>query len=332
VTCRLSITTPVAITCTESQDARIPVSNISKLIELNKDSETMSNLLRFASSDAEKLEPHLPPICGESEREQGSLPASLTGQGRPFTTLTFATSLDSSLALAPGTRTLLSGPESKAMTHYLRSRHDTICVGAGTVIADDPGLNCRLEGANGELVKQPRPVIIDPNGRWDFNEDSKVFKAAKSGHGLAPFIVMSTHAAPPAADRVTLLEKYGGKFVFLDWNNDTKSSQPEADGNGLTTRFRWSDILAALYAEGLRSIMIEGGGQVINSLLEPACRGLVDSVIVTIAPTWLGQGGVVVSPARIHGGDGVAVPAARLQNVAWHPFGEDIVLCGRLCQ
>lgn len=40
---------------------------------------------------------------------------------KPDVTLTFATSLDSQLSLAPGVQTALSGPESKAMTHYLRS-------------------------------------------------------------------------------------------------------------------------------------------------------------------------------------------------------------------
>ncbi|POR37638.1 2,5-diamino-6-ribosylamino-4(3H)-pyrimidinone 5'-phosphate reductase, partial [Tolypocladium paradoxum] len=95
-------------------------------------------------------------------------------------------------------------------------------------------------------------------------------------------------------------------------------------------RFDWRDVLRALAAAGLSSVMVEGGGHVINSLLDPACHGLVDSVIVTIAPTWLGQGGVVVSPDRVKDGQGCPVPAARLSNVSWHPLGEDVVLCGRL--
>ena len=67
----------------------------------------------------------------------------------PFVTLTFATSLDSALSLAPGAQTALSGPQSKAMTHYLRSRHDGIMVGVGTAIADNPSLNCRIRGIGG---------------------------------------------------------------------------------------------------------------------------------------------------------------------------------------
>ncbi|KAK4945662.1 hypothetical protein LTR28_007989 [Elasticomyces elasticus] len=111
----------------------------------------------------------------------------------PFTTLTFATSLDSMLALAPGTQTALSGPQSKAMTHYLRSRHDAILIGVGTAIADDPSLNCRLEGVGGYggegLDGQPRPVIVDPALRWKWTESSKIFQLAKHGRGRTPWIV-----------------------------------------------------------------------------------------------------------------------------------------------
>ncbi|KAK0722264.1 hypothetical protein B0T26DRAFT_749685 [Lasiosphaeria miniovina] len=73
-----------------------------------------------------------------------------------------------------------------------------------------------------------------------------------------------------------------------------------------------------------------GGGQVINSLLAPPDSPLIDSVIVTIAPTWLGQGGVVVSPPRTLDGSGNPASPMRLAGVSWHPLGEDIVLCGRI--
>ena len=94
--------------------------------------------LRFPESDRAFLQPYLQPenpVINES--------------GFPHVTLTYATSMDSSLTLAPGMQTILSGPESKAMTHYLRSKHDAIVIGVGTATADDPGLNCRLEGVGG---------------------------------------------------------------------------------------------------------------------------------------------------------------------------------------
>lgn len=255
----------------------------------------MAEQLTFPAADARKLTPYLPP-------------QDTADPSRPFVTLTFATSLDSSLSLAPGTRTRLSGPESKAMTHYLRSRHDAICVGVGTAAADDPALNCRIAGCE----SQPRPVVLDPRGRWCAGAGSKVLETARAGRGKAPLVVTGVRDRLAYAD---VLEGAGGGVVRVG-----------VDDRG---RFSWRETLEALGREGIRSVMVEGGGVVINSLLDPANHDLIDSVIVTIAPTWLGQGGVVVSPERVHEA-GNAIPAARLSDVSWNPLGEDVVLCGRL--
>ena len=261
--------------------------------------------LTFPEAEASKLERHLPP--GVAHAPSGFL---------PFVTLTFATSLDSALALAPGARTALSGPESKAMTHYLRSRHDAICVGVGTALADDPGLNCRIRGVG--AARQPRPIIIDPRLRWQFTESSKVMQLARTGRGLAPYIV-TTRRDPPARQR-DVLQRVGGKYIVLE------AADPA------NPRFQWKDILRAVRAQGLRSIMIEGGGQIISSLLEPANARLIDSVVVTVAPTWLGQGSVVVSPPRKLDANGQPMAAARLADPTWIPLGEDVVLCGSIAK
>ncbi|KAL5345298.1 2,5-diamino-6-(ribosylamino)-4(3H)-pyrimidinone 5'-phosphate reductase [Pseudogymnoascus australis] len=95
------------------------------------------------------------------------------------------------LAARPGVRTTLSGPATKAMTHYLRSKHGAILIGAGTALADDPGLSCRLAGAgegDDPLSWQPRPVILDPRGRWGV-EGSKVLRLAREGRARAPWVV-----------------------------------------------------------------------------------------------------------------------------------------------
>ncbi len=257
------------------------------------------------------LEPHLPPRNGPPDTCD-----------RAFATLTFATSLDSSLSLSPGVRTQLSGPQSKAMTHYLRSRHDAILIGVGTAVADDPGLNCRLEGVGGYggegLEGQPRPVVIDPTARWGFSENSKVLVLVKQGRGRAPYIV--TGLQDPPAKKRELLESYGGKYITLNVTTTDSGSH----------RLDWGELFKSIKGEGLDSVMIEGGGAVINSLLETTYHALVDSVIVTIAPTWLGQGGVLVSPPRQFDKNGHPVSAARLKGVSWLPLGEDVVLCGKL--
>lgn len=267
--------------------------------------------MEFAESDRAFLEAHLPPKDGSAPRPN-----------QPFTTLTFATSLDSSLTLSPGVPTAISGPQSKAMTHYLRSRHDGILIGVGTAIADDPSLNCRIAGVGGYggegLHGQPRPIVIDPSARWEFTEESKLFKLCREGRGRPPWIV--TTLTEPPAEKKAILEKYGGEYILMD------IAKSENGHHGIN----WQELLGNLKEKGLRSVMIEGGGHIINSLLHPEYQPNIDMVIVTIAPTWLGQGGVVVSPNRCFDENQKAIPAARLSGAKWYPFGEDVVLCGAM--
>jgi 2,5-diamino-6-(ribosylamino)-4(3H)-pyrimidinone 5'-phosphate reductase len=241
----------------------------------------------------------------------------------PHVTLTYASSLDSMLSLAPGTQTLLSGPESKAMTHYLRCRHDAILVGVGTVLADDPGLNCRLEGVGGYggvgLEGQPRPIVIDPIARWKVTKDSRILKTAREGRGKAPWIVVSPGASIDT-ETLVMLKNHGGNYLRVT----------EIHPNW---RLRWEVILRVLAREGIRSVMVEGGGTVMSELLNPAYTAFINSIIVTIAPTYLGRGGVFVSPDSTRDESGKSIPAARLQEVRWQPMGDDdVVMCGKLKQ
>jgi 2,5-diamino-6-(ribosylamino)-4(3H)-pyrimidinone 5'-phosphate reductase len=285
------------------------------------------NSLPWSPSVFTFLTPYLPPLPSPSTaREDGLISKTSTTPEKPFVTLTYASSLDSMLALQPGVQTVLSGPETKALTHFLRSKHDSILVGVGTVLADDPGLNCRLAGAGGygnelsepsapgELKWQPRPLVLDPRGRWAVAAESKILRLAREGRALAPWVL--TDLAFVDDERAELLEGCGGKIIPL---------ASEEAGN-----FEWEDILQVLSSHGLQSVMVEGGAGVINGLLSAEQQALVDAVIVTIAPTWLGQGGVVVAPERRVDGKGSAVNAASLDKVKWQQMGEDVVVCGVL--
>ncbi|KAL8790756.1 MAG: hypothetical protein Q9213_000380 [Squamulea squamosa] len=267
------------------------------------------NTLRFPQEHGAFLDPYLPPTN-----------AAFSEDGLPHVTLTYATSLDSSLSLAPGIQTVLSGPHSKAMTHYLRSKHDAILVGVRTALADDPALNCRLEGVGGYgglgWEGQPRPVVIDPGARWLLTPQTRVIRTVSEGKGKAPWIIIAP-GFNMDPNRIEMLKYYGGKYLGLS-DFDKR------------WRLRWEAILRALAVEGIRSVMIEGGGMVINELLQPEHSNLVSSVIVTVAPTYLGQGGVTVSPAPKLDDDRRPQPALRFKDVRWQSFGEDAVMCGRI--
>lgn len=241
-------------------------------------------------------------------------PNPAKGDDLPFVTLTYACSLDGMISLAPGVRTTLSGPETKSMTHFLRLHHDAILVGKGTAIADKPSLNCRYPGAR--LEDQPRPVIVDAKRSWEALE-SPVFKLASEAKAHAPWIVC--HSASDSGPKDLL--QVGGKYLAVAERKPVEAGPNDHDS------MPWRSILQALKQQGIRSVMVEGGATVINALLaEPE---LVDSVIVTIAPTWLGQGGVAACPAPVMAGS-QRVNAARLSATSWRQFGADAVLCGRL--
>ena len=242
------------------------------------------------------------------------LPPRNATDGLPHVTLTYATSMDSFLTLSPLTSTPISGPVTKAMCHYLRSCHDTIIIGVSTAIVDDPTLNCRLAENGGY---HPQPCIIDPKGRWQISDQSRILKAVKEGRGHAPWLLISPGIAI-AQDRIELLETHGGKYI----------SVPDSDDNH---RFSWESIFRTLADLGVRSVLVEGGGVIINELLEPKNIWLVKNAIVTIAPTYFGgNGGASVSPSRRVNSQGNPVPAVRFRDVRWQGRGEDVVMAGRL--
>jgi 2,5-diamino-6-(ribosylamino)-4(3H)-pyrimidinone 5'-phosphate reductase len=241
----------------------------------------------------------------------------------PHVTLTYAQSLDGQIALNPGVRTTISGEETKAMTQYLRSRHDAILIGKGTANADNPGLNTKYSD-DGQfpvgLDRQPRPIILDPSKQWREDLCEKLFNLARQRLGRPPWVVNSYHSTDGGfqtprqehvdEDRVFRLREVGGETIKAG------DHFPREDG------VDWQWILSALGATGIRSIMIEGGATVINDLLRLRNQQWIDSLIVTIAPTYLGEGGVHVLPLR----NQMDHKALELSNVKWLHYGNDIVM------
>lgn len=213
------------------------------------------------------------------------------------------------------------------MTHYLRSAHTGILVGAGTAVADDPGLNCRfvqkkitvsssaaaadddgvpvpvvVETPEEEvMMRSPRPIVLDPLFRWDY-KGSKLEQVCRSGQGLEPWVIVSD--ACQEVEKVRYLERSNGRVVVLERGQD-----------GLIS---WESILVALKRLGIDSLMVEGGASIINQLLLK--RELVDSLIITIGATFLGAQGVSVSP----------VEPVRLRNLNWWHGKQDSILAANL--
>jgi GTP cyclohydrolase II len=215
--------------------------------------------------------------------------------GRPLVTLSYAQSLDGSLTAQPGEPFAISSPESLAWTHTLRASHDAILVGIGTVLADDPSLTVRFaEGSN------PQPVIVDSQLRLPLT--------AKLIARSAPLWVATTDGADPILRQQ--LEAHGARVLTLP-----------AAGN-------WVDLAALLDqlgAEGIRSLMVEGGAEILTSFWQ---GGLAQQAVITIAPILLGGLHAVRAPLYSANGAGLHFP--RLRRPQSFVAGEDIILWGEI--
>lgn len=270
----------------------------------------------IAAGDMHFLAPFLPP--GGRNPETGAAAPKVTintekDEKLPFVTLTWAQSVDGMIASAPGQRTTLSGPETKSMTHFLRAQHDAILVGVSTAVADNPALNCRYPGVT-TLDKQPRPVIVDPNMRFP-RGDTKLMELCAEQKGKAPWLITRPKKLDNPMDQSCRIVKCDEEAWF-DVTKLPDTGRP----------IFWRSILEALKHEGINSVMIEGGAQVISTLL--TIPELVDSVIITQAPTWIGRGGVSIAPRKANPKDYEKNPA-NLTDISYRPFGQDFVTCGR---
>ena len=171
----------------------------------------------------------------------------------PWVTLSYAQSLDGSIAARRGSSMVLSGPASLKITHQLRARHQAILIGIGTLLADDPRLNVRLvPGVN------PQPVILDNQLRFPL--DARILQGQKT-----PWVMTSRQAS---FEREYALQLAGVR-VF----------RPTTEEVNIGT------MLSMLGREGIRSVMVEGGARVITSFLHAQ---KVDLTVLTIAPLLVG--------------------------------------------
>lgn len=313
-------------------DPALLASQNSALVAVTLSSQRRSDLAPYLPPERTHFLPEGKP-CDSLDPAQleawgTSLKDSIGKIRLPHVTLTYAQSIDGQIALSSSGQTALSGPETKAMTHYLRSQHDAILIGKNTAEVDNPSLNCRFsyDGSHiVDLAHQPKPIILDPSKRWRENMSKKVFYLAKEGLGRGPIWITSQNdpslsqirneaTLPEDLSRIGQCEEVGGYGI--------KAGGFEDPPDGVN----WQEILVHLSLNGIRSVMIEGGATVINDLLRDRNQGFIDSVIVTIAPTYLGTGGPVVSPPR-------TFPDSKevtLKGVQWLPYGQDVVMVSRL--
>jgi hypothetical protein len=127
---------------------------------------------------------------------------------RPFITISYAQSVDGSIAFKNRQPIHLSGPESSVLTHQIRASCDAILIGIGTLLADDPRLTVRLTEGN-----NPQPLILDTRLRTPLN--ARLVKRSD----LSPWTI---NAKVNPGNRTLALKKAGAAPLPCDTAQDGK--------------------------------------------------------------------------------------------------------------
>lgn len=212
--------------------------------------------------------------------------------GMPYVTLKYAMTLDGKIAAYTGASQWITGKAARRHVHQLRGTYSAVMAGIGTVLADDPMLNCRIEGAH-----QPLRVVVDSHLK--IPTDSRICRSAKE----FPTMVVCTDGEAAKREQ---LQKLGVTVCEL----------PAKDG-----RVDIRLMMGTLAGMSVSGVLLEGGAD----LNEAALRsGVVNHVCAYIAPKLLG-GREAKSPI---GGTGADHPdrAAPLSHRRITPLGDDILL------
>ncbi|GAA5974053.1 hypothetical protein JCM11641_008236 [Rhodosporidiobolus odoratus] len=236
---------------------------------------------------------------------------SSTPRTKPFVTLTYAQSLDGKIAGKGGKQIRLSGAESMNLTHRLRELHDSILVGIGTVLNDDPRLTARIPDLL-PLASQPSPVILDSELRSPAT--CKLVKNAQTG--LSKPVTILHASTDSRRNQTDAFSGNGSQLARRERLVDQGVTcvEVERDDSGHL------DLRQALSQPNVfgRSLMVEGGASVITSFL---ASGLVDLFIVTVAPVLVGDQGISVTQP------GVDLP--ELEHGKTQVFGRDTIFVCR---
>lgn len=195
-------------------------------------------------------------LCADEARAQNRGFFSRLQRGRPWLTLKLAASLDGRTALANGESRWITGPAARADVHRLRAEAGAVLVGADTALADDPALTVRdWQPAAPASMRVPDRVVLDSRARvpagaklWADDGARRFWLTAEEG------------AAPDGVQRIAVARTAAGHL----------------------------DLAAALRGLAQREVgelLVEAGPQLAGALI---AAGLVDELIVYVAPTLLG--------------------------------------------
>lgn len=217
----------------------------------------------------------------------------------PFVVMKYAMTLDGKIACATGDSKWVTGEIARTQVHRMRERYRGIMVGIGTVLADDPMLNCRVEGG-----VDPVRIICDSN--LHIPTESQIVKTALD---IETIVACSQEAleSERKQEKIRRLKEAGIQIIGTEG----------AHGVNLV------ELMKKLGGQNIDSILLEGGGTLNASALED---GIVNKVYAYIAGKLIG-GMDARSPVEGMGIDRMA-DAITLQNMEIEKLGDDFCIVG----
>ncbi len=150
---------------------------------------------------------------------------------RPFIHVNCAMSADGKLAGDDRTQVRISSDEDKTRVKGLRKQYDSILVGVGTVLADDPHLTLKDRDYNTNPIR----IVLDPHGR--------TLATAQVLNDRAPTVMVTLEGCDATWDCDEII-RAGTETLDLE------------------------KVMSELANMGIENILVEGGGKTIASLFK----------------------------------------------------------------
>ena len=225
----------------------------------------------------------------------------------PYVVMKYAMTLDGKIATKTGASKWITGEPARQEVQHMRHRYMGIMAGIGTVLADDPMLNVRVEG-----WKSPVRIVCDSSLRIPI--DSQIVRSAKE------YRTIVAYAGREENEEIT--EKITKKIEQLHAKGVDTVCCPDEKG-----QIDLKKLMTYLGNEGIDSILLEGGGTLNDSALR---AGIVKEVHCFIAPKLFG-GKNSKTPVQ---GIGIGLPseALKLKCTDICRIGEDIRIICQVCE
>jgi diaminohydroxyphosphoribosylaminopyrimidine deaminase / 5-amino-6-(5-phosphoribosylamino)uracil reductase len=217
--------------------------------------------------------------------------------GRPFVIAKSALTLDGWSATSTGHSKWITNERSRNFVHRLRDKSDSVMVGAGTIIADDPSLTARLKNGKG---KDPIRIIVDTHLRIQHNAN------VLNHNSDSETIVVTGDKVPKTLSGA--IEKTGVSTLVCPVKNEL------------------IDLTALMDALGKRSItslLVEGGATIMGSMIR---ERLIDKFYFFKAPRILG--GNDGFPMASGKGPERMDESIGLRDIEVRRFGDDTLISG----